>query len=81
MNILQESNLSKVIYKIDKYSTMGAEEAYKEGKHSSAFSAFMRAFFTFIQNYFLRLGLLDGRQGLTLAVTWILSINFSNTQS
>ncbi len=64
-----ESNLSKVIYKIDKYSTMGAEEAYKEGKHSSAFSAFMRAFFTFIQNYFLRLGLLDGRQGLTLAVT------------
>jgi hypothetical protein len=29
----------------------------------------MRAFFTFNQDYFLRLGILDGRQGLTLAVT------------
>ena len=48
---------------------MGAYEAYKEGKSSSIFSAFTRAFFTFIQNYFLRLGLLDGKQGLTLAVT------------
>ncbi len=64
-----ESSLSKIIQKIDKYSTLGAEEAFKEGKHSSAFSAFMRAFFTFNQDYFLRLGILDGRQGLTLAVT------------
>ncbi len=64
-----ESSLAKILRKIDKYSTMGAYEAYKEGKSSSIFSAFTRAFFTFIQNYFLRLGLLDGRQGLTLAVT------------
>jgi glycosyltransferase involved in cell wall biosynthesis len=64
-----ESSLNKIIQKIDKYSTMGAEEAYKEGKHSSTFSAFMRAFFTFIHNYFFRLGILDGIQGLTLAVT------------
>jgi glycosyltransferase involved in cell wall biosynthesis len=64
-----ESSLSKIIQKIDKYSTLGAEEAFKDGKHSSAFSAFMRAFFTFNQDYFLRLGILDGRQGLTLAVT------------
>ena len=64
-----ESSLSKIIQKIDKYSTLGAYEAYKEGKSSSIISAFTRAFFTFIQNYFLRLGLLDGRQGLTLAVT------------
>ena len=64
-----ESNLSKIIQKIDKYSTLGAEEAFKEGKHSSLLSAFVRAFFTFNQDYFLRLGILDGRQGLTLAVT------------
>ena len=64
-----ESSLSKIIQKIDKYSTLGAEEAFKDGKHSSVFSAFMRAFFTFNQDYFLRLGILDGRQGLTLAVT------------
>ncbi len=64
-----ESSLSKIIQKIDKYSTLGAEAAYKDGKHSSVFSAFMRAFFTFNQDYFLRVGVLDGRQGLTLAVT------------
>jgi glycosyltransferase involved in cell wall biosynthesis len=64
-----ESSLSKIIQKIDKYSTLGAEEAFKDGKHSSTFSAFMRAFFTFNQDYFFRLGILDGRQGLTLAVT------------
>ncbi len=64
-----ESSLSKILQKIDKYSTLGAEEAFKDGKHSSAFSAFMRAFFTFNQDYFLRLGILDGKQGLTLAVT------------
>ena len=64
-----ESSLSKIIQKIDKYSTLGAEAAFKDGKHSSAYSAFMRAFFTFNQDYFFRLGILDGRQGLTLAVT------------
>ena len=64
-----ESSLSKIIQKIDKYSTLGSEQAFKAAKTSSPFSAFMRAFFTFNQDYFLRLGILDGRQGLTLAVT------------
>ncbi len=64
-----ESSLSKILQKIDKYSTLGAQEAFKAGRTSSPFSAFMRAFFTFNQDYFLRLGILDGRQGLTLAVT------------
>jgi glycosyltransferase involved in cell wall biosynthesis len=64
-----ESRLSRIIQKIDKYSTLGAQEAFKEGKRASVFSAFMRAFFTFIQDYFFRLGILDGKPGLTLAVT------------
>jgi len=64
-----ESSLSKIIQKIEKYSTLGAEQAFKDGKTSSPFSAFMRAAFTFNQDYFLRLGILDGRQGLILAVT------------
>ena len=64
-----ESRLSKIIQKIDKYSTLGAEAAFREGKISSTGGAFMRAFFTFIQDYFFRLGILDGMPGLTLAVT------------
>jgi glycosyltransferase involved in cell wall biosynthesis len=64
-----ESRLSKIIQKIDKYSTLGAQAAFREGKKSTTGGAFMRAFFTFVQDYFFRLGVLDGMPGLTLAVT------------
>ena len=64
-----ESRLSKIIQKIDKYSTLGAQSAFREGKKSTTGGAFMRAFFTFVQDYFFRLGVLDGMPGLTLAVT------------
>ena len=64
-----ESRLDKILQKIDRYSTLGAEEAYQQGGSSSVFSAFFRAFLTFVQDYFLRLGVLDGKAGLTLAVT------------
>ena len=64
-----ESRLNRILQKIDKYSTLGAEEAFKEGKRSSTGGAFLRAIFTFFQDYFLRGGILDGMPGLTLAVT------------
>jgi hypothetical protein len=64
-----ESGLDKILQKIDRYSTLGAQEAFAAGKRSSPASAFFRAALTFLQDYFLRLGILDGRQGLTLAVT------------
>lgn len=64
-----ESRLSRIIQKIDKYSTLGAEEAFKDGKRSSTGAAFLRAFLTFFQDYFLRGGIFDGIPGLTLAVT------------
>lgn len=64
-----ESRLDKILQKIDRYSTLGAQEAFTSGKRSSPWSAFFRASLTFLQDYFLRLGILDGRQGLNLAVT------------
>ena len=64
-----ESRLEHILQKIDKYSTLGAKEAFAAGKRTTPISAFFRAVLTFLQNYFLRLGILDGRQGLTLAVT------------
>ncbi|MEN6623969.1 MAG: glycosyltransferase family 2 protein [Smithella sp.] len=64
-----ESSLSKVLQKIDNYSTLGDEEAFKEGRQSSTGGAFARAFFTFFQDYLLRGGIIDGMPGLTLAVT------------
>jgi len=64
-----ESRLANILQKIDKYSSLGAEEAFGEGRTASVWSAAFRAKLTFFQDYFLRLGFLDGSQGFMLAVT------------
>lgn len=64
-----ESRLSRLLHKIDKYSTLGAQEAFAAGRRATAWSAMFHASFTFLQDYLLRLGILDGPQGLTLAAT------------
>jgi glycosyltransferase involved in cell wall biosynthesis len=64
-----ESRLSEILKKIDRYSTLAAEEAFREGRRSSVWGAIARAELTFCQDYILRLGFLDGRQGLVLSVT------------
>ena len=66
---LTESRLDRILRKIDRYSTLGAEAAWAEGRRSTVWSAFLRAKITFFQDYLLRGGFLDGAQGLTLAVT------------
>lgn len=63
-----ESNLSKLLMKIDHYSTLGAREAFDEGKRTSVWTATFLAFLAFFQSYFLKSGFLDGVQGLTLSV-------------
>ena len=64
-----EGDFGRIIRKIDRYSTLGAQQAFAEGGRCSIGSACLRAGFTFFQDYLLRGGLLDGREGLTLAVT------------
>ena len=64
-----ESRLSEVLIKIDHYSTLGAMKAFDEDKKTSVWSAAVRALLTFFQNYFLKLGFLDGAQGFTLSIT------------
>ncbi len=63
-----ESNLSKILSKIDHYSTLGAQEAFNNNRKATVWSALFRAVLTFFQNYFLKLGILDGSQGLTLSI-------------
>jgi len=63
------SQLSKILMKIDQYSTLGAQEAYAKGEKASLWSAAFRAKVTFFQNYIFRFGFLDGVQGFLLAIT------------
>jgi glycosyltransferase involved in cell wall biosynthesis len=52
---------------MNSYSSMGAEVAVAKGHHRfSATNIVIRPLLTFVYNYFIRLGFLDGREGLLL---------------
>jgi hypothetical protein len=52
---------------MNSYSSLGAEMAVQQGKgRFSILNIVIRPLATFIYNYFLRLGFLDGREGLLL---------------
>jgi glycosyltransferase involved in cell wall biosynthesis len=63
--------LVEYIAHMDRYSTLGAEQAISAGKPVRNLAAFLANVLvnpvtTFLYNYFLRLGFLDGREGLLL---------------
>jgi len=59
--------LSGYIEHMNKYSSLGAQMAVQEGKRGFSFiNIVIRPWFTFFYNYFLRLGFLDGKEGLLL---------------
>jgi len=52
---------------MNSYSSMGAEVAVSKGRRGFSFADIViRPLLTFIYNYFIRLGFLDGREGLLL---------------
>jgi hypothetical protein len=59
--------LSDYIEHMNRYSSLGAEMIVAEGAVRFSFiNIVVRPLFTFIYNYFFRLGFLDGREGLLL---------------
>ena len=59
--------LSDYIEHMNRYSSLGAQMVVAKGKVRFSFiNIVLRPMFTFIYNYFLRLGFLDGREGLLL---------------
>jgi len=59
--------LAAYIDHMNRYSSLGAEIVIARDHRSfSGFNIVLRPFATFIYNYFLRLGFLDGREGLLL---------------
>ncbi len=60
-------SLSDYIEHMNHYSSLGAEMVVAKGEVGFSFSNIvLRPLFTFIYNYFFRLGFLDGREGLLL---------------
>jgi glycosyltransferase involved in cell wall biosynthesis len=62
-------NFSQVLQKVDSYSTASANQAFQQGKKSSVLKAIGHGLWAFFRTYFLRLGFLDGQQGLALAIS------------
>ena len=61
--------LSDYLEHMNRYSSLGAEMVVAKGNGKVRFSVInivLRPLFTFIYNYFFRLGFLDGREGLLL---------------
>jgi len=60
-------NLTLYITHMNRYSSLGAQLAFAKGHtRFSVANILLRPLFTFIYNYFFRLGFLDGREGLLL---------------
>jgi len=59
--------LSSYIEHMNRYSSLGAEMAVAKGRRGlSAFDIILRPLWTILYNYWLRLGFLDGREGILL---------------
>ena len=65
---LSVDNLDQAINKMNLYSTIAANEKFERGQRSTLLTAISRGGWTFFRVYFLRLGILDGRQGFMLSV-------------
>ena len=61
-------NMHDVLEKLDRYSTGHARDMHAAGKRGSVSKAVVHGLMAFIRTYLLRLGFLDGRHGLMLAV-------------
>jgi glycosyltransferase involved in cell wall biosynthesis len=59
----------EVLHKINSYSSLGAQKLLSQGKNASVGLAVGKGLWTFIRTYFLKAALLDGAEGLMLAIS------------
>lgn len=62
------TNVAQFIDEINIYSTINARYLYKQGVRSTVFAILAYPTVKFIQNYFFRLGFLDGTRGCIMAL-------------
>jgi glycosyltransferase involved in cell wall biosynthesis len=63
-------SLTDFINRMENYSTLAAKEIRSNSGHAGLFSLTIKPFATFLKMYVLRLGILDGRRGLILAILY-----------
>ncbi len=61
------NNHSEQLIQIDKFSTLWAEEAFKNGKSTTLMAMIFKPFARFVKNYFLKGGFRDGHEGFVIA--------------
>ena len=60
-------NIEEVIYKANRYSTLGAIKLKNDRKNGSVWNAFLHGFWAFIKHYIFKFGFLDGGPGFVIA--------------
>jgi glycosyltransferase involved in cell wall biosynthesis len=60
------ANFSEYENKIENYAALNAKKYFKQQKRPGYLKMFFSAIFSFIKNYFFKLGFLDGASGLSL---------------
>lgn len=61
-------SISAHIKQTNKFTTIAARAAFKNGKRSSLLKIILRPIFKFLRDYFFKLGFLDGRTGFVICV-------------
>ncbi len=62
-------DLDEVLFKVNHYSTLGAQMRMQQGHKSTLSKALLRGFWTFIRTYFIKGAILDGGHGMMLAIS------------
>ena len=60
-------NSEEVIYKANRYSTLGVQKLQEKGQISNVFKAFLHGAWSFFKHYIFKLGFLDGGPGFVIA--------------
>ena len=60
-------NTEEVIYKANRYSTLGVQKLQEKEQTSTVFKAFLHGAWSFIKHYIFKLGFLDGGPGFVIA--------------
>ncbi|MFA7347228.1 MAG: glycosyltransferase family 2 protein [Desulfurivibrionaceae bacterium] len=70
------TGLEQTLYKVNHYSSAGAEELFTQGKTASVVKALLRASWSFLHGYVLRGGFLDRGEGFVMAVSDFMNVFF-----